>query len=183
MIGIDYGVRRVAVACPSQGWADAMSVKEQRRSAELGALVSFTRACMDRAIREGASRVCPVFVESPIGGASGNMQVAVHMGMTAGAIAACFPGRAHLVAPSSWKALVCGSGRLDKPAVAAWLEREHPSLAEACRKPNGKLDQDRVDATCIGLCTLAGLAERSELSRHRPRSVLRGRRTAADQPS
>lgn len=168
-IGIDYGIRRVACALPTMEWAETLELKPGKhdRGRELRFMADFVREFV-------GGRPEPIFLESPIGGMSGNMQTLVGMGMTAGAIAACFPGRVHLVAPSSWKALVCGSGRLDKAGVSDWLEREHPTLAEACRKPNGKLDQDRVDATCLGLCTVDGLAERCRVPRKRARPVLRG---------
>jgi len=169
-IGIDYGVRRVAIACPSQGWVEAYELKPGN---DRGTELSYLQEMTDSTLEAKGVTAMPVFLESAIGGAAGNLQTLVGMGMTAGALAACFPGRVHLVAPSSWKALVCGSGRLDKAGVAAWLESTHPALAEACRKSNGKLDQDRVDATCLGLCTVDGLAARCSVPRSRARPVLR----------
>lgn len=185
MIGVDYGVRRIAVAFPAMKIAHVYDCTKMSkaegwdRSQELGEMANWLKATVWPLYGIDPPTL---FVESPIGGASGNMRTAVQMGETSGAILACFPGRAVQVAPSSWKALVCGSGRLDKAAVAQWLETHHPALAEACRKPSGKLDQDRVDATCLGLCTTAGLAERSELPRSRQRRVLRQRPEPGDQP-
>lgn len=174
MIGIDYGVRRVAVAyLGGASWAEALVVKESDRGSELVEMQEWV-------LNAVGGLKGDIFIESAIGGMSGNIQTVVGMAETCGALMACFPGRAHKVAPSSWKALVCGSGRLDKAGVAAWLEREHPALAEACRKPNGKLDQDRVDATCLGLCTVDGLAERRTVPRRRARPVLRAGPSPAD---
>lgn len=179
MIGIDYGVRRVSIACAEQGWADAFSVPETNRGEELAVMAAWAQLTL---MGYHVDERWPIFIESAITGASGNAQTAAGMAETCGALLACFPGRAYKVAPSSWKALVCGHGGLDKKGVAAWLEREHPSFAEACRKPNGKLDQDRVDAACLSLCTLDGLAARRPVPRSRARPVLRGRSKAADQP-
>lgn len=174
MIGVDYGVRRVAVACPSQGWATALTLKPGAdRGNELNELAQFVRGRV--ADMEGH-----IYIESAIGGMSGNIQTVVGMAETCGAIMACFPGRATRVAPSSWKAAVCGNGRLDKAGVSAWLEQHHPALAAACRLANGKLDQDRVDATCLGLY-VPGVAGERPVRRSRSRAVLRVGPQAADE--
>lgn len=169
MIGIDYGVRRVAVACPSQGWVTALTLNPGRdRASELEELANYAwHEVMDRQL---ASEL--IYIESAIGGMSGNIQTIVGMAETCGAVMACFPGRITRVAPASWKAAVCGNGRLDKQGVSTWLSTHHPSLAEACRLPNGKLDQDRVDATCLGLY-VPGLAAGRRVPRSRTRKVLR----------
>lgn len=181
MIGIDYGVRRVAIALIQRGEVEAYDCTKD--SARMG----WDRAGELYEMGQWAKLMVggmqgPIFVESPIGGMSGNMQTLAGMAETCGALLSCFPGRAHKVAPSSWKALVCGNGSFDKARVSAWLQAEHPSLYDACLKPSGKVDQDRVDAACLGLCTVAGLAERSSMPRKRSRPVLRGGSKAADEP-
>jgi Holliday junction resolvasome RuvABC endonuclease subunit len=139
--GVDYGIRRIAMGCPQLGLAPDFVVAKSDPLTEINQLAGWVQNILNYS----PDKKIYLMVESPIAGQSGNMQTAVRMAMTAGGILSGHP-YGGLIAPSSWKKLIVGSGRADKSAVRDWLQANHPSLAEICYGV-----QDRVDALCIGL--------------------------------
>lgn len=137
--GVDVGARRLALACPERNIAVALKVPISTPSLEVSILVGWLRGQVG--IRD------LLWIEAPIVGASGNAQTALRMAITVGAILGVHPGgHATLVAPASWKKVVVGHGHASKNDVKSWLDANHPALAQACHG-----DQDRYDATCLGL--------------------------------
>lgn len=165
--GVDVGQRKVAVACPEEGWARAYTVHESTPHLEKSALSYWLVEQLD------GDTDARLWVESAVVAGARNLQSSIGIAMTVGALISDHPTRqVTLVPPSTWKKTVTGHGEYDKQQVAEWLEQHHPALAEACRKPSGKLDQDRVDATCLGL---HGRIASSELGLARARRVPRSR--------
>lgn len=169
--GIDYAFRRVAVACPEAGWARAFTVPKSDRGREVSQLAHWVGLQVPPGSR--------VFIESPIGGGSNNRQTLVGMAETEGALLGRLGADCELikVAPSSWKKTVCDNGSLDKAGVAAWLAEHRPAASAACEG-----DQDRVDATCLGLVGehQPAVARDGAVQRPAARRVLRAQRDAAD---
>jgi Holliday junction resolvasome RuvABC endonuclease subunit len=172
--GIDVGMRRVAVACPERGEAWALKVPDKVDHVDA---MHFISAYVGQLVPIAAR----VWIESVIQGGNGNVQTAVKMGMTAGAIIGALPNRqVRLVAISSWKMAVCGHGGIDKDDVRWWLDESSPALAAACEG-----DQDRYDATCIALYGQIWRPDQLDAPRRvRKRAqgaLLRGRRPEADE--
>lgn len=165
--GVDVGMRRLAVASPDAGIFEKIDLgrKIGDRRQELLILSNW----FDELIMPGAD----VWVESAIMGGAGNVQTAVKLAMTVGVLYAS-PGPATMqtVAPSSWKAAVCGHGHASKDDVRAWVETHLPASATACADI-----EDLFDATCIAvygrLATQGELGEKRRVPRRRHRPVLR----------
>lgn len=142
--GVDLGGRKAAVSIFVDGEmtnvAD-LTVPKSARALELRTLAEWSF---------GYLKVCDlVMIEEPqVGrGVRASLQVA----QTCGAVMATLGGtpwshRSDWVPVATWKKEVCGKGNLDKKAVATWLESSHPAYAALCGA-----NQDRIDATCIGL--------------------------------
>lgn len=156
-IGIDYGVRRVAIGHATDtrflydiqlGAAkgepnDALALEEMYQDIHV----------VVRALTRRASVL--VAIESPIQGASANIKTGLRLAQVAGVIlVACRHAGAAtlLVAPSEWKKAVVGVGNASKDQVDEWLAGHHPDLRAACHT------QDAVDATCLALYAQAVLA-------------------------
>jgi Holliday junction resolvasome RuvABC endonuclease subunit len=96
-----------------------------------------------------------------VGNTNGNVASAMALSQTIGAILAAAPwARVDMVDQATWKAQVCGDGRMDKDGVAAWLRDFHPLLFAQCeyiehrdihRNVYLQINQDQVDAFCIGM--------------------------------
>lgn len=173
--GVDVGMRRLAVACPETGEVHVNVLRvSDRRDLELHTL----QAWVGRIIPPGSRVWCEAQFQMPRLGQTG-----IKLAMTAAVVLASaveHGGTGTLVPPSSWKAEVVGHGGADKDRIRDWLTEHHPALAEACAG-----DQDAFDAACLGLYgqhVVAGLVSASPVRRRRPRNVLRGGPTAADEP-
>jgi len=160
-------MRRLAVASPDIGIFEKINLgnKIGNRRTELRTLARW----FDELIVPGSD----VWVESAIMGGAGNVQTAVKLAMTVGAIfASPGPASMQLVAPSSWKAAVCGHGHASKDDIRTWVENHLPESATACADI-----EDLFDATCIAeygrLAAEGGLAAPRSVSRRRHRAVLR----------
>lgn len=150
-MGVDLGVRRVAVACAYaggvSGWTAELNLKPGKdRHWELRELASFLwRAPGDHGV---AHNDVAVWMERTFvsDGAKGNRTVSLAMAETAGALltAAHWP-QATMVVPGSWKAGLLGDGRASKEDIEEWLWRRYPELAVLCST------QDQMDCMCMSL--------------------------------
>lgn len=95
--------------------------------------------------------------EAMIGkGVRASLQVAQMSGAVLNQIAAIRPDlNPTLIPVDSWKKLVIGKGGVSKERVSEWLEQHHESWFKQClfERPRAgtTINQDRVDAICIGL--------------------------------
>lgn len=87
-----------------------------------------------------------VYIEEPLIGRG--VRTSLKIAQTAGAVMSELHAVPYLdlVPVASWKKEVVGSGSSDKAAIASWLRDNFPSYSSLCAG-----NQDRVDATCIGL--------------------------------
>lgn len=138
-IGVDYGVRHVAVACYEHSWATSFSAKNDDRGEELKDLVDEYKCWMPRGSQSH------LWIESAIQGISGNVQTAVGMAATQGAIMAAHWGPVTMVAPSSWKAGVVGNGHASKADATTFLKESYMHLATFCD------NQNEIDAMCLAI--------------------------------
>lgn len=142
--GVDVGSRRIAIACPALGWARAYSVPASTPAREKHLLAVWAEHTIPRGSQ--------VFVEAAVVAGAKNLQSTIKVAMAVGAIISALPGRhVELIAVGSWKKEVCGKGNLDKDGVVDWLLSAHMDLAVACQDSKGRMDQDRVDATCLAM--------------------------------
>lgn len=176
IFGVDVGMRRLAVACvEAEVYLSVdLGTKAGDRQRELAGLCAWFSGKVDPEAE--------VWVETAIGGASGNMQTAIKLAMTVGALhGIARPGHMFTVAPSSWKAAVVGHGHADKVDVARWVKTRLPASAKACAG-----DQDLLDAVCIAtygqLVHEGRLVAPSGVQRRRPRRVLRKPGVGGDEP-
>ena len=136
-IGVDYGFRRVAIACAEMGWATSVyTPKLWDRGLELRVLAT----CLDDQEHE-----THMFIEGAIGAGPLNIQTIVGMAATQGALMLAHNGPSTIVAVSSWKKGVIGNGSADKELVGIWLAEIWPNLYAACDT------QDEIDAMCMSL--------------------------------
>lgn len=143
-VGIDVGLRRLAIAMPDLAYAANINLPgphKLTREEELYQLQDFLA-------REVPEHIVSVWLELPYvshGGRS-NPNVTIGMAETVGAVR-CFRAgiSVETVVPSTWKKEVCGDGRTDKDATSAWLLEHEPELFDACDT------EDEIDAMCIGL--------------------------------
>lgn len=155
-LGIDYGVRRVAVGSVDPRFIYDIKVSaapgEPNDPDALDELYRDIRVIVSSLVKKDGVLVA---IESPIQGASANIKTGLRLAQVAGAIqVACRHAGAAtlLVAPSEWKKAVVGVGNAGKDQVDEWLAANHPHLRAACHS------QDAVDATCLALHAQAVLA-------------------------
>lgn len=149
--GVDYGVRRVALAVIDAGGhrVDEVLLGE---CGDVDAIDTLAESCWNVLTREHAD---VVVVEYPIVGMSRNLRVGIRMGMVAGAIIAASRQagcEVTTVEPATWKKAVIGAGNASKDDVANWLARHHPTYHSACAS------QDTIDATCLALYATTQMA-------------------------
>lgn len=138
-VGVDYGVRRIAMACVAYEEAESFVAPPNiDRASQLFDLVAWFKEFTPRTHFR-------LWIESAIQGASKNVQTTVGMAATQGAILAAHGGPCSIVAPASWKHGTHGNGHASKADMKAWLKLTHPDLAWQCN------NQDEVDAMCIAL--------------------------------
>ena len=141
-IGIDIGKRRLALGWPYAKQSASIDLnKPGIRSQELSLLASWLRETIP-------SINVRLWIETPYAshGKAGS-QAGLDLSETVGMImAAAAWDQVTMVGQSTWKARVCGSGKLQKLEVADWLAINHPDLFEKTMD-----DEDRIDAMCIGL--------------------------------
>jgi hypothetical protein len=137
-LGVDYGMRRIAVACAEDGFAAAFHCTSMDRGKELRMLAGWYLA--------HAPLPGHLWIEGAIQGGSKNVQTTVKLAATQGAIMAAHVGAVSIVAPSSWKAGTVLNGNANKELVSFWLAETYPELWEACCG-----DQDQIDAMCMSL--------------------------------
>lgn len=139
--GVDLGGRKAAVSIYKDGVL--MSVDHYEASAKL------TRQMALHQVAEWVyKKLLPVdyvFIEEPLIGRG--VRASMSVVQCAGAVMSRLAEhRVYLVPVSSWKMATHGKGNADKKAVQSWLKRVHPAYASLCGS-----NQDRFDATCIGL--------------------------------
>jgi Holliday junction resolvasome RuvABC endonuclease subunit len=142
--GIDLGVRKAAIALLDNG--------EVTNVGHLELPDAMDRATQLRTVAEwtiGYTKVAEqVFIEEPLVGR--NTRVSMKIAQTAGAVMATlgtpFTARAYFVDNKTWKKAVVGNGNASKEKIAEWLSATYPAYATLCEG-----NQDRIDATCIGL--------------------------------
>lgn len=144
--GIDYGIRRVAIASASQGVICDVDVGVRAKACSpLEALHIIVDTYCNAMVRRRADVVA---IEAPIVGMSRNVRTGLQLSMVAGALAAVAlqSGTAVLVVePSTWKKAIVGNGGASKDDVSEYLARQHPRLRAHAKS------QDAIDATCLAL--------------------------------
>ena len=150
--GVDYGLRRVAIAVPSAGiLVDVDRAVRGKPCDALDALEVLADTYCNAVIR---TRVELVAIEAPIVGMSRNVRTGLQLGMVAGALssAALRTGsKVIIVEPSTWKKAIVGNGNANKDDVSDYLARKHPRLHERTAT------QDAIDATCLALYAMERL--------------------------
>lgn len=143
IFGVDWGTRRVAIAGPDYLLATLRlpdpktGMKLLATPRELQLLGGFIAAVVPP---EGT-----IWLERPfMGRPNVNVNTAIRLGMSAGALFARHAGVGRIVDQATWKAAVVGNGSASKHDVATWLNDQDPASAEACAG-----DQDLIDACCI----------------------------------
>lgn len=140
-LGVDYGTRRIAIACCEQEWAYSYeSKKEADRGIELYRLANFYRS---KQMQYGIP--AHLWIESAIMGISMNVNTTVGMASAQGAVLATHAGPCNVVSVSAWKAALVGHGHATKDDVALWLRDNYVHLWNACES------QDEMDAMCLSL--------------------------------
>jgi len=150
LIGIDLGVRKLAVATFTDGDAgfslyhtNVFEAEENvSRHTQLRSIGMFAQSSV-----HGYQTDC-VFVESVIVG--NNHKYSIGLAQTLGAVlASILPGvRVELVDNKVWKRDVVGNGNATKDQISNYIDVTHPAYAPLCE---GEHKQDRYDAVCIGL--------------------------------
>lgn len=176
--GVDIGTRRVAVAGPDYFRA-ALNLPDPATGKGL-----FTTPRELQLLGGFIAAVVPpgaiLWIERPfMGRPNTNINTAIRLGMSVGAILSRHAGIGNVVDQATWKAEIVGSGSASKPDVTAWLWRADPAEAEACGE-----DQDLIDATCIRRYGVLASEDRLEIQRgvQRPRRPRR-RDVRANQPA
>lgn len=155
VIGVDIGVRRLAIACPEMGWTTHVDLGRRRtgrhalmRHEELASLKRWLWNTMTDVIRLGVhpGDMALVIEQPMLAAVGGSTQTLEHMSEVIGMVLAADSwGSAKMVNVSTWKALLLGYGHADKEDIDAWLRLTAPELRQLCGT------EDEVDAMCIGL--------------------------------
>lgn len=142
--GVDLGGRKIAISMYQNQtfWCvKTISVPKTDRATELWELAAWAEMILKPADL--------VVIEEPLIGRG--VRSSLQLAQTAGAVLSrlgetATHTRTAFVEVSTWKKEIVGRGNVTKEEVRNWLEREHPAYATQCGA-----DQDRIDATCIGL--------------------------------
>src|SRR3954471_15830535 len=139
--GVDLGVRKVAISLWVNGYLTHVAdfeIPRYDRAKELRTLSHWTWSHL---------KVCDAaWVEETI--IAGSRRTSVQMAQSCGAILNSLATLKYvgLVPVTMWKKEIIGSGNATKVEVATWLQTNYASYAALCAG-----NQDRIDATCIGL--------------------------------
>lgn len=143
IIGVDIGVRRLAIASPTAIWATSLDLgtKPGVRHIELGDLSEWLWMTL---MTLGEAGQMDLVVEQPM--LTHDSGVFESMSHTIGAVLSADTWHSALVVhPSTWKSQLLGYGNADKADHEEWLYVNSPTLYNACDT------EDEYDAMCIGL--------------------------------
>lgn len=134
IVGVDLGTRRVALSCIDEDfvWSLDMDKVALRRiySSEWQMGTALAESSY-LAMRNAGIAPSKMYFERPV--VFKNVNTSVGQALSAGAFFSHLPGQAVQIYPSSvWKKEVIGSGNANKADTRSWVEREHPTLAQAC---------------------------------------------------
>jgi Holliday junction resolvasome RuvABC endonuclease subunit len=146
--GVDLGARKVAISIFENGYlvdVEHFEVpKGSSRARELRTLAywTFTHLIMCDA----------VWVEEPVigRGVRASLQIAHTAGAVMSQLATVDGAEIYVVPNKEWKKTIVGNGNASKEDISSWLQRKYASYSSRC-----EANQDRVDATCIGLYGVA----------------------------
>lgn len=160
VLGVDLGIHKVAVAAMCDGGFDvyALSViSSQPRATQLSMLGQFV---YDIAAEHDAEYI---WIEDNLIG--NNRKYSIQLAQTMGAVLCqfgmeCFDSQlvVDVVNVKSWKKRIIGNGNAGKDDVRNYVLENHPAYAELCGA-----DQDKFDATCVGLYGLQVVAQSTNL--------------------
>lgn len=144
--GLDFGTRRVALACAETGFGTILRLKDSGKNAV--PIEDAGRQMGQWLVDNLPYDPDPIFfAERPfVGRPHGNVRTAIGQALTVGGVLAQAPGEIHLIEQAAWKKAVIGRGNASKEDIAVWLRTWHPTLSSAAHG-----DQDLVDAFCISL--------------------------------
>ena len=164
VLGIDLGIRKVAVAVIAEGLegytcygVPRLVLTEQPRQVELHKLASYTQALI--------STYNPdyVFVEKPIVGNNikYSMKIAETCGAVCSMVGAAYPTgtKLDMVDNGTWKKELLLNGHASKEDIQNYIVDTHPAYALFCGD-----DQDAYDACCIALYGVTILDRAKHLS-------------------
>lgn len=146
IIGVDVGVRRLAIASPSMVRATSVDLgaKPGIRHAELGEISDWLWMTLSQWGEPGEMELV---IEQPmlmrVGASTQTLEAMSH---TIGAVMSADSWRSALIVnQSTWKSLLLGYGNADKADHEEWLFVTSQALYGACDT------EDEYDAMCIGL--------------------------------
>lgn len=153
-VGIDLGSKKISWSVfvgDDLVEVDHLEVPKTYRAKEIGKLL--------QAIERPLIGANVVLIEEPLVGRA--VRSSLLLAQTAGGVLAdayryCPDAHIDLVDNNTWKKAIVGKGGSDKEAISQWLETEHEDwFTEWCvydrPKAGRTVQQDRVDAICIGL--------------------------------
>lgn len=158
LIGIDLGVHKIALAVfigNSLAVTHSYESTAQERDQQLMQLGHYA---LDVVQLHAADAV---WIEDVLVGNNHkySLRLAETKGAVLGSLAHLRPGcDLRMVNVKAWKKEVVGNGNAGKEQVSNYIVATHPAYAAVC---DG--DQDRIDATCVGLYGLRITARAAEL--------------------
>lgn len=140
--GCDIGARRLAVACAETHHVAEIVLPDPKR----GHVEDTSRVLHQLGwwIQQEVPREAVLWVERPF--VFRNIRTSLRLSVTQGAVMLAHGGTSYAVDPNVWKLAAIGDGSADKPAVRAWLQATHPTLAAACGE-----SQDLIDAAGLSI--------------------------------
>jgi Holliday junction resolvasome RuvABC endonuclease subunit len=115
-----------------------------------------------------------VGVEAPVLG-RGGARATITQSIVHGALVAEFADYEGVtvwqVNNQQWKKRVVGIGNASKDQIERWAKTNHPEYVRRTRRPQGKPDQDAIDALCIWHSTCITTRVRRRIARSRSRTV------------
>lgn len=152
-VGVDVGLRRLAVASWDFGFADSVQLpkptaaRPANRANELNLLARWLWDVLSE--NQLRPEHVNLWVErSYVGNSVGNPATAMGLAETVGAVLTAGQwAQAERVDASTWKMNLLGPGKghASKEMVEAWLRSEWPQLVAVCGT------EDQVDAMCISM--------------------------------